>query len=294
MGNKLFCSDDKKVAANSNSNSNKKNAMIDVEEEGSDSHSHSITQSPVNKKENKTIPSDRTVDYPLQVFERLANSKQLPVFDDTNSSIDYLNHDYRAFGLLLHKKHGAILLHCTRKKQKPPHYQLPGGHVDAQEFEAVLGGSNKACCTPQQLFLAARAGCAREIYEETTIDLRSQEQIDRLLPLIVRRKDDSSNSDTSKLCNEFKDRLFFVAQVLDSDFPSSLPVGSVRYQSVPQGGVNCNLMLQLSVEHSDFKFATSPQQMIQDLHLHSGGKVSKALAKAYNVEGVDKKDSSKL
>jgi 8-oxo-dGTP pyrophosphatase MutT (NUDIX family) len=264
MGNKIFCSDEKTVAKNSNTS-----AMMDVHpQDESATHGNS-----------SSIPPDCPVDHPLQLFQRLAKERKLPVFDDEETSIDFQSHDYRAFCLLIHPTHGAILLHCTRKKKKPPHYQLPGGHVDQEEFEAVLKGNKATCCTPQQLFLASRAACAREIYEETSIDLRDSKNIDRLLPLILHNATDKK----SQLCNEFKDRLFFVAQVSDDDFSSSYPMGSVRYQSLPQGGT-CNLMLQLSVEHSGFKFATSVRDIVESLQLHSGGKVSKAVTKAYNME----------
>jgi hypothetical protein len=48
---------------------------------------------------------------------------------------DYKNVDYRGFIFVVHEQHGLLLLHCTRKPKKGPHYQLPGGHVDNVEFE---------------------------------------------------------------------------------------------------------------------------------------------------------------
>ena len=53
------------------------------------------------------------------------------------SSIDYRNIDYRGFIFVVHESHGLMLLHCTRKKKKGPHFQLPGGHIDDFEFEAA-------------------------------------------------------------------------------------------------------------------------------------------------------------
>ena len=50
------------------------------------------------------------------------------------SLVDYKACDYRAFIFVFHNEHGLMLLHCTRKKKKPPHWQLPGGHVDEPEF----------------------------------------------------------------------------------------------------------------------------------------------------------------
>jgi len=45
--------------------------------------------------------------------------------------------DYRAFIFAILDDWGMLLLHCTRKPKKGPHYQLPGGHVDAEEFHSA-------------------------------------------------------------------------------------------------------------------------------------------------------------
>ncbi|KAG7363896.1 NUDIX domain containing protein [Nitzschia inconspicua] len=255
-----------------------------------------------------SIPADRTVDHPLNVFRQYQKrTHSTPLFDRDNATIDYDNKkktDYRAFGLLIHPKHGAILLHCTRKKKKPPHYQLPGGHVDDEEFHAAAavrqtnsttgGGTTKNLppntkIIPEQLYLAARMGCAREIYEETSIDLRGEDKLDRLLPMMLRSAtNNNDNNSTTTLINEYKHRIFFVAQVDDTDFATQQqpcpPSGSVRYVTLPQQAYDCNLMLQLSVEHSGFRFFKDPNDIVQQLSLHSGGKVSEAVAMAYRYQ----------
>lgn len=48
--------------------------------------------------------------------------------------VDYVNNDYRGFIFVVHDSLGLLLLHCTRKKSKGPHFQIPGGHVDDLEF----------------------------------------------------------------------------------------------------------------------------------------------------------------
>jgi 8-oxo-dGTP pyrophosphatase MutT (NUDIX family) len=163
-----------------------------------------------------SIPPDRRVDYPLQV------ARAHTVDFNSDVTIDYSNHDYRAFCLLIHRQYGAILLHCTRKKKKPPHYQLPGGHVDETEFQQITDdGSTPAVVTQEQLYRASQMGCAREVYEETTIDVR--QQLDRLLPMVLYNKDvKDASSKTGQLINEFKHRIFFVCEVNDDDFPSAV------------------------------------------------------------------------
>ena len=94
----------------------------------------------------------------------LKNAKQsnlsfLQNDDDDDDVVDFTKNYYRGFVLCIHAMHGLMMLHCTRKKTKPPHYQLPGGHVDAFEFQQQQIG--KAQKQTTQLYLAARLGCGR-------------------------------------------------------------------------------------------------------------------------------------
>lgn len=145
-----------------------------------------------------------------------------------------------------------------------------------------------AAITKQQLYLAARSGCAREVYEETGLDFRTQ--LNRFLPLVLYIvEDNDTNEETGLLINEYKRRVFFICAVNDEDFPgggSRSSVGlsrysTIRYPTVPKfNGNPCNLMLQLSVEHSGFSFEPNPSVIIEVLDLHSGGKVKKAISMA--------------
>jgi 8-oxo-dGTP pyrophosphatase MutT (NUDIX family) len=53
---------------------------------------------------------------------------------DNEVLVDYANKDYRGFIFVVHETLGLMLLHCTRKESKGPHWQLPGGHIDDHEF----------------------------------------------------------------------------------------------------------------------------------------------------------------
>ena len=77
---------------------------------------------------------------------------------------DYKRIDYRGFAFVVHPQHGMLLLHCTRKPKKGPHFQLPGGHIDNFEFEIAKEKSNQGS---DILIEAAKMGTARELYEET-------------------------------------------------------------------------------------------------------------------------------
>lgn len=84
---------------------------------------------------------------------------------------EYIKDDYKAFIFAIHPEHGMLLLHCTRKKKKPPHFQVPGGHVDAEDFEHA--SSTVKDHGTNILLQACKIGAARELFEETGIDVRS-------------------------------------------------------------------------------------------------------------------------
>jgi hypothetical protein len=48
--------------------------------------------------------------------------------------VDYLTVEYKGFVFVIHEQYGLMLLYCTRKKKKPPHWQLCGGKIDEHEF----------------------------------------------------------------------------------------------------------------------------------------------------------------
>ena len=85
----------------------------------------------------------------------------------------YLKDDYKAFIFATHPLHGLLLLYCTRKKKKGPHYQAPGGHVDKDDYYRVIAQSGTTLQGPELLMRACKMGAARELFEETGMDYRS-------------------------------------------------------------------------------------------------------------------------
>jgi 8-oxo-dGTP pyrophosphatase MutT (NUDIX family) len=75
-----------------------------------------------------------------------------------------------------------------------------------------------------QLQHACKAGAARELFEETGIDLRSS--LDRIIPASLRSSNEVFKG-REVMLNELKNRLFFFVSVNDSDFPSTgvMPTG---------------------------------------------------------------------
>ena len=161
-------------------------------------------------------PTAARLDYPLEI------SQQHSLTFDSQTHIDVSKKDYRAFCLLIHRKQGAVLLHCTRKKRKPPHYQLPGGHVDGYEFKQVTKSISNFV-TQEQLYYASRIGCAREVYEETGIDFRNR--LEEFLPMVL-YNNAAGNFRNETLINEYKSRIFFVCEVFDEDFPRAVRVNA--------------------------------------------------------------------
>lgn len=197
-----------------------------------------------------------------------------------------LPQDLRAFLVLIHPDHGLLALHCTRKKKKPPHYQVPGGHVDKEDWPPfeISPTNDSFLSMSMAMYNAAKTGGARELWEETGIDLRSN--LDRLVPLVVRTEQKKGKT---QLPNEIQERLFFVAELNNADFRSEAdPIKRVkRVEAHPKGtpiqkDFN-KLWVQLSVEHSGCCFIARPSLALTELELHSGGKIAKALKKALQL-----------
>ena len=133
--------------------------------------------------------------------------------------------------------------------------------------------SAKSCGGNAQRHLleAAKAGAARELWEETGIDVR--DQLHRLQPAALK----SSNTTTELSC-EIKHRLFFFLAATDDDF---LSADKTSEQLVgPLGAEGRHLRIKYSVEHSGFDFEKDPNASVQKLKKHSGGVPSQALAMA--------------
>jgi 8-oxo-dGTP pyrophosphatase MutT (NUDIX family) len=174
--------------------------------------------------------------------------------------VDYKANDYKGFIFVVHPSYGMLLLRCSRKKNKGVHYQLPGGHVDEPEFLRAALESNDR---DTQLQIAGKAGAARELFEETGMDMRKQ--LDRVVPQPFQPE----NAKEDRLCNEFKHRLFYFLSVNDEDFLTS--------GMAPLEELGKHLKLKGSHEHTGWLFQPSPDEAVEMLEQHSGGKPSQVL-----------------
>jgi hypothetical protein len=88
---------------------------------------------------------------------------------------EFLKDDYRAFIFATHPLYGILLLRCTRKKNKGPHFQAPGGHIDKEDFERAESITQDDSNQGRDILMqACKIGAARELFEETGMDIRSE------------------------------------------------------------------------------------------------------------------------
>eukprot|EP00980_Cylindrotheca_fusiformis_P004869 scaffold1036_cov93-Cylindrotheca_fusiformis.AAC.2 len=147
----------------------------------------------------------------------------------------------------------------------------------------------------QGVYGAAKCGCARELFEETGIDLR--QSLERFQPLMLlgpSHHHSNKNKKNNKLRNEHKERLFFIVPVSDSDFlkeDDSKTASSSLSLSGPlkTSKSGHHLKLRLSHEHTGFTFEKDPPKAIEMMQYHSGGKVSEALRMAFRTISSSKK-----
>lgn len=181
--------------------------------------------------------------------------------------------DYRAFIFAFHEKHGLLLLHCTRKKEKGPHFQIPGGHVDDFEFKAAEKIHSED--REKKLIHAARLAATRELYEETGINV--QKELERVTPVSLR---DTAVAAKEVYC-EIKERLYFSLNVTDNDFFSKSKLADDNYKTkgyvTPMGKDDSDIMLKISVEHSGFTFEPNLAKAANMIEKHSGGNGKRAL-----------------
>ena len=185
---------------------------------------------------------------------------------------DHKNIDYRGFAFVIHNVHGMLLLHCTRKKKKGPHHQLPGGHIDHFEFDYAIEqcGANPA---PNKILMeAAKMGTARELFEETGMDVRGQ--LERLDPVPLHGKHHGL------VQNMLENKLYFVLNVTDEDFLTEQE--GLKHSDDDNGK---HLALRISHEHSGFIFVNDPLQSVDKIVKHSGGTGAKALRMSMKVNG---------
>eukprot|EP00123_Amoebidium_parasiticum_P014557 comp22554_c0_seq1/m.34319 comp22554_c0_seq1/g.34319 ORF comp22554_c0_seq1/g.34319 comp22554_c0_seq1/m.34319 type:complete len:186 (-) comp22554_c0_seq1:131-688(-) len=155
----------------------------------------------------------------------------------------------RSFVIAHHPAHGYLLLQASKWKKGGVHYQLPGGWVDDKELQAM--GVEQA----------ARVACARELKEETGLDVTGQ--LHRLEAGTVPGGKNSLNG-----------RYYYRLQLGDGD--SVKPYEGQRRSPV-RALTGQDFHLRLSMEHTGFVFEPDTNKAASMIVQHSGGKNSQAL-----------------
>ena len=167
--------------------------------------------------------------------------------EDTRTSL-------RGFVVARHPRHGVLLLQADKAKKGGLHYQLPGGHVDRAELE-TFGAAR-----------AAKVAAARELFEETGIDVRAR--LSRLKRL------DAKVFDGGK-------RSFFLMDLSDAD-----GVWGTALALTPPPVIA--FTLTISHEHTGFVFEPSLEKAAGMVQKHSGGYCSAALLGLKSAQEVEK------
>lgn len=120
----------------------------------------------------------------------------------------------------------------------------------------------------------ARIAAARELFEETGIDIRNS--LDRLQPVRVREQE----SETELYC-ELDKRIFFFVSLQKDDVTFLDKSGEIIGPKFQQHDtIISRPVVKISDEHSDYIFEPDPVESVRKISLHSGGVPSKALLMA--------------
>ncbi|GKY91193.1 hypothetical protein MPSEU_000092000 [Mayamaea pseudoterrestris] len=178
-----------------------------------------------------------------------------------------VSEDYRSFIFAVHPVYGLMLLKSRDKKKKGSYWEVPGGHLDDEDYQAAAAqvGSDKA----MQLQLAGKIGASREFKEETGINIR--DSLSRFEPAVLQEKIRTESGRLAVLSNLYKGRLFYFVRLFDTDFVSAMEgVG-------PNGAEDSGVQIHLSDEHLMWEFFNEADAAVEMLTDYSGGKVSEAL-----------------
>ncbi len=154
--------------------------------------------------------------------------------------------ELRGFVAARHRQHGFILLQAF-KKRKGIYYQLPGGRVD--ESEVAAHGPDDGC----------RIAAARELFEETGIDVRQQLHRLRLYDVCK----------APPYMDTLNQRMYYELEVTESDVAQSND--RVRPITMEDFG------LCLSREHRAWMFEKDVEKAAVAVALHSSGYSANAL-----------------
>lgn len=122
---------------------------------------------------------------------------------------------------------------------------------------------------------ASKTGAARELWEETGIDVRNE--LDRLLPPFLHDPSEAA------MPNEYENRIYYFLMVTDTDFANDED-SAVAPMNASDDASFKHIKLKISEEHGGFTFEPDMKKAAEEIQLHSGGKNSKVLRMAMKLD----------
>ncbi|EPR60659.1 putative NUDIX hydrolase domain protein [Toxoplasma gondii RUB] len=219
-----------------------------------------------------------------------------PARDSSGASGTTAMEDLRGFAIAWRAAGGFLVLR-SEKKSKGLHFQIPGGHAEFPQDAASAADflAHQTVPVAPHSFSAsgkgpepenkkkhvdeeevARATCARELYEETGIDVR--EDLNRLVPL------------ASAGVGPFKNRFYFFLHLTD-ELLANAPL-AIQAEDASKGKTRTllypdnydhqspELQVQLAVglnEHTGFRLVSSAEEAAHLVTKHAGGRSTRAL-----------------
>ncbi|KAG7363443.1 hypothetical protein IV203_026803 [Nitzschia inconspicua] len=187
----------------------------------------------------------------VYTFEMSTNaSMDLP--PDGTCRVNYQKADYSAMVFVVHRTRGMLLLHAGDGTDKKRH--VPTGVIQESEF---LDAAKKSGSGNAQLQIAAREAAARQLFENTGLDIRHS--MNRFKPAILRLNPPTDAKGVQYLKNEYNNRLYYFLQVDEEDFATiSEADGNGKLTRPSEDSGDSPLVLRLRDTYDGFTFVLDP------------------------------------
>jgi hypothetical protein len=205
--------------------------------------------------------------------------------------VDYKSADFRAMVFVVHRTRGMLLLQGSKASSLNSRNNVPGGAISEEEF---LDAAKQSGSPQVQLQIAARIAAARQLFENTGLDIR--QQANRFKPAVLNVNPTMNPvRGFQYLRNENENKLYYFLQVDEDDFSKlkdqqkdTLNAKSKK-PSVDAGDEP--VALKLSNSYSGFEFVHDPVDATEVLK-KDGNDAAIALNMIMNAAAMEIKENS--
>eukprot|EP01054_Gregarina_sp_Poly1_P005141 Gregarina_sp_Poly_1__5140@NODE_271_length_10278_cov_119_025561_g236_i0_p6_GENE_NODE_271_length_10278_cov_119_025561_g236_i0NODE_271_length_10278_cov_119_025561_g236_i0_p6_ORF_typecomplete_len217_score31_55NUDIX/PF00293_28/2_3e07_NODE_271_length_10278_cov_119_025561_g236_i012151865 len=162
----------------------------------------------------------------------------------------------RAF-MITHIEDRGFLLMEAYKKEKGLHSQLPGGRIDAGDFEALGLATDLNKVTFDELVRVGQHAALRELWEETRIDLKAHYERLQYLPTVTEAVANNKRKLGRIPHSHFPLKLYYFLELRRDEFNGS--------------------KIKLSSEHVGYRIESNIVEAARSAKQHSGGDSAVAL-----------------